>query len=182
MRSRAVSRPFLCCDSIALSPPPVRMISSSLRIWVTSSATAFWLRSKRDESVFTLLWNSDGDPEWRWSVIRDQGQTINDKAGERGAQRGEGGFTTEARRARRRLGQNRKGVKVFWKGRTLNVCSFFSWRAILLFRFYSPTANATMVLPRRPVVRSNSSNKAASTPSGSISISQAAICSSLAPW
>ncbi len=29
---------------------------------------AFWLRSKRGESVFTLLWNGEGEC-WRWSVI-----------------------------------------------------------------------------------------------------------------
>ena len=63
MRSRAVRRPFLCCDSIALSPPPWAIICSSLRTLATISAMAFRLCSKRDESLFTLVSNAEGNPE-----------------------------------------------------------------------------------------------------------------------
>ena len=34
MRSRAVRRPFLCCASMALAPPPWRIFSSSFLISV----------------------------------------------------------------------------------------------------------------------------------------------------
>src|SRR6266480_1861873 len=39
MRSRAVRRPFLCCDSMAFAPPPTRICSSSF-LMVVSKSTA----------------------------------------------------------------------------------------------------------------------------------------------
>src|SRR5271157_2052289 len=102
IRSRAVRRPFLCCAAMAFSPPPCRMISSSLRTCATISAMAFWLRSKRGESVFTLLWNGEfGRGCWRWSVILIRELTVNDKAASGGAQcRGAKPRDMEARRFR----------------------------------------------------------------------------------
>ena len=57
MRSRAVSRPFLCWDSIAFSPPPRAISSSWLRMVETSSAMARIFFSKRAEvgSIFDSI-------------------------------------------------------------------------------------------------------------------------------
>src|ERR1700730_16617491 len=49
MRSRAVRRPLLCWLSIALGPPPSRILSSSLRTCDTKSARNRILASKRAE-------------------------------------------------------------------------------------------------------------------------------------
>src|SRR6516162_703177 len=49
MRSRAVRRPFLCWLSMAFSPPPSEIFSSSLRTWETSSARNRMLASNLAE-------------------------------------------------------------------------------------------------------------------------------------
>src|ERR1700688_3312241 len=60
MRSRAVRRDLAGWLSMALAPPPSRIVSSSLRTWATRSARARMLDSNRRElgSIFvgrTLL-------------------------------------------------------------------------------------------------------------------------------
>src|SRR5208282_6743690 len=55
IRSRAVRRALACWLSMALAPPPSRMISSSLRTWATRSASARMLDSKRRELGSTLV-------------------------------------------------------------------------------------------------------------------------------
>ena len=121
-RSRAVRRPFLCCDSIAFAPPPCWMISSSLRTCATSSATAFWLRSKRGESVFTCV--SNVDPECgRWSVIFGRSRPSTIKQGREDAQCGGNCQPSAIRREVRRheKGLRRRSLSIFpplWRHRT----------------------------------------------------------------
>src|ERR1700675_3427499 len=54
MRSRAVSRPFLCCDSMAFAPPPWRICSSSFFIFVRRSIIRRWFFSKSGDFALTL--------------------------------------------------------------------------------------------------------------------------------
>jgi len=55
MRSRAVSRPLPCCDSMAFAPPPWRICSSWLRMAETNSAMLRIFFSKRAEVGSTLV-------------------------------------------------------------------------------------------------------------------------------
>ena len=43
MRSRAVSRPFLCCAATRLSPPPLRVCFSAVRTSTSFSSTSWRL-------------------------------------------------------------------------------------------------------------------------------------------
>src|ERR1700730_10147332 len=54
MRSRAVNRPFLCCDSIAFAPPPTAICSSSFLICVTRSIIRRVFFSNSGAFVFTF--------------------------------------------------------------------------------------------------------------------------------
>src|SRR5712692_8954565 len=55
MRSRAVSRPFLCCDSMAFAPPPNAICSSSFLICVTRSIIRRVFFSNSGDFVFTFV-------------------------------------------------------------------------------------------------------------------------------
>src|SRR5580698_6678448 len=59
MRSRAVSRPFLCCDSIAFAPPPCAICVSSFLICVTRSTTLRLFLAKSGDLVLTLVFRTD---------------------------------------------------------------------------------------------------------------------------
>src|SRR5579863_50939 len=55
MRSRAVRRSFLCCDSIAFAPPPCLICSSSFLICVSRSIICRLFFSNAGENVSTRL-------------------------------------------------------------------------------------------------------------------------------
>src|SRR6266478_3005943 len=55
MRSRAVSRPFLCCASMAFAPPPTAICSSSFLICVTRSIIRRVFFSNSGDFVFTFV-------------------------------------------------------------------------------------------------------------------------------
>src|SRR3954454_6440033 len=59
MRSRAVSRPFLCCDSMAFAPPPTDICSSSFLTCVTKSTTLRLFLANSGDLVFTLLFRTE---------------------------------------------------------------------------------------------------------------------------
>src|SRR3984893_8714223 len=59
MRSRAVSRPFLCCDSMAFAPPPWRICSSSFLICVTRSIIRRVFFSNSGDFVLTFVLRID---------------------------------------------------------------------------------------------------------------------------
>ena len=59
MRSRAVRRPFLCCDSMALAPPPCAICVSSFLIWVTRSTTLRLFLAKSGDLVLTVVFRTD---------------------------------------------------------------------------------------------------------------------------
>src|SRR5437867_10196628 len=61
MRSRAVKRPFLCCDSMAFAPPPWRICSSSFFILVSKSTMRRVFFSNSGDFEFTLVFSTEAD-------------------------------------------------------------------------------------------------------------------------
>src|SRR5215467_4581365 len=61
MRSRAVRRPFLCCDSMALAPPPWRICSSSFLISVRSSTMRRVFFSNSGDLRFVEVFRTEAD-------------------------------------------------------------------------------------------------------------------------
>src|SRR6266849_1982070 len=61
MRSRAVRRPFLCCDSMAFAPPPWRICSSSFLILVSKSTMRRVFFSNSGDFGFTLVFSTEAD-------------------------------------------------------------------------------------------------------------------------
>src|SRR6267378_5114772 len=61
MRSRAVSRPFLCCDSMAFAPPPWRICSSSFLILVSKSTMRRAFFSNSGDLRLTLVFRTEAD-------------------------------------------------------------------------------------------------------------------------
>src|SRR5712692_11098098 len=61
MRSRAVSRPFLCCDSMALAPPPWRICSSSFLIFVSKSMMRRVFFSNSGDFRFAVVFRTEAD-------------------------------------------------------------------------------------------------------------------------
>src|SRR6267142_2040136 len=61
MRSRAVRRPFLCCDSMAFAPPPWRICSSSFLILVSKSTMRRAFFSNSGDFEFTLVFSTEAD-------------------------------------------------------------------------------------------------------------------------
>src|SRR6266705_671484 len=61
MRSRAVSRPFLCCDSTAFAPPPWRICSSSFLIFVSKSMMRRVFFSNSGDFRFALVLRTESD-------------------------------------------------------------------------------------------------------------------------
>src|ERR1700688_1699297 len=59
--SRAVSRFFLCCDSMALAPPPWRIVSSSFLMVVRSSTMRWEFFSKSGDFVLMAVSRTDED-------------------------------------------------------------------------------------------------------------------------
>src|ERR1700758_2747348 len=70
-RSRAVRRFFLCCDSMALAPPPWRIFSSSFLMVVRSSTMRWEFFSKSGDFALIAVFRTDADTrrprrqEWR---------------------------------------------------------------------------------------------------------------------
>src|SRR6516225_3525925 len=61
MRSRAVRRPFLCCDSIAFAPPPCRIFSSSFLISVRRSTMRRAFLSNSGDLRFVAVFRTEAD-------------------------------------------------------------------------------------------------------------------------
>src|SRR5579884_103330 len=73
MRSRAVRRPFACCDSMAFAPPPSRILSCSRATAPTRSAMArafFWKRAELGSRVDVITFC--GSDSTRLSAIGSQ--------------------------------------------------------------------------------------------------------------
>src|SRR5882757_572744 len=60
-RSRAVRRFFLCCDSMALAPPPWRIFSSSFLMVVRSSTMRWEFFSKSGDFALIAVFRTEAD-------------------------------------------------------------------------------------------------------------------------
>src|SRR5260370_23684846 len=63
MRSRAVSRPFLCCDSMAFAPPPWRICSSSFLMVVNRSTRRRAFFSNSADFKFAEVFRTEADTQ-----------------------------------------------------------------------------------------------------------------------
>src|SRR2546429_9182244 len=61
MRSRAVSRPFLCCDSMAFAPPPWRIWFSSFFIFVNKSTMRRVFFSNSGDFRLAVVFRTEAD-------------------------------------------------------------------------------------------------------------------------
>src|SRR5260370_38756435 len=61
MGHRAVGRPFLCCHSMALAPPPWRICSSSFLIFVSKSTMRRVFFSNSGDFRFAVVFRTEAD-------------------------------------------------------------------------------------------------------------------------
>src|SRR5260370_12966071 len=83
-RSRAVTRFFLCCDSMALAPPPWRIFSSSFLMAARSSTMRWEFFSNSGDFALMAVFRTDEDTrrprrrQWQqrnqytedWKIVR----------------------------------------------------------------------------------------------------------------
>src|SRR5947207_7668759 len=72
MRSRAVSRPFLCCDSMAFAPPPWRICSSSFLIFVNKSTIRRVFFSNSGDLRLAVVFRTEADTREPREAARSQ--------------------------------------------------------------------------------------------------------------
>src|SRR5438876_9816252 len=72
MRSRAVRRPFLCCDSMAFAPPPWRICSSSFLIFVNKSTMRRVFFSNSGDFRFAVVFRTEADTRGPREAARSQ--------------------------------------------------------------------------------------------------------------